>query len=114
MLAEAQAHLLLQLLPLQPLILVPIVSTLLVSLPLELPLLMPSLLHQVGFTTMPRYGRSSPHPTDVFKVVGAPVLHAEADDPEAVVSAMRIAAEWRARFGKDVVVDIIGCAVTIQ
>jgi hypothetical protein len=52
---------------------------------------------QVGFTTMPRHGRSSPHPSDVLKVVGAPILHANADDPEAVVQAMVMAAEWRAK-----------------
>lgn len=52
---------------------------------------------QVGFTTMPRHGRSSPHPSDVMKVIGAPILHANADDPEAVVQAMIMAAEWRAR-----------------
>jgi 2-oxoglutarate dehydrogenase E1 component len=40
--------------------------------------------------------------------VGAPILHANADDPEAVHHAMTIAADWRAKFGKDVVVDIVG------
>ena len=55
------------------------------------------LLCQVGFTTMPRHGRSSPHPSDVLKVIGAPILHANADDPEAVVQAMIMAAEWRTR-----------------
>jgi 2-oxoglutarate dehydrogenase complex dehydrogenase (E1) component-like enzyme len=54
---------------------------------------------QVGFTTMPRHGRSSPHPSDVLKVIGAPILHANADDPEAVVAAMQMAADWRARCG---------------
>lgn len=52
---------------------------------------------QVGFTTMPRHGRSSPHPSDVLKVIGAPILHANADDPEAVVAAFQMAADWRAR-----------------
>jgi hypothetical protein len=46
---------------------------------------------------MPRHGRSSPHPSDVLKVIGAPILHANADDPEAVVAAMQLAADWRAR-----------------
>eukprot|EP00879_Flechtneria_rotunda_P031152 GHRR01034006.1.p1 GENE.GHRR01034006.1~~GHRR01034006.1.p1 ORF type:complete len:719 (+),score=247.47 GHRR01034006.1:550-2706(+) len=64
--------------------------------------------NQVGFTTLPRHGRSSPHPSDVAKVIGAPVLHANADDPEAVVAAMQMAADWRARWHKDVVVDIVG------
>jgi hypothetical protein len=48
---------------------------------------------------MPRHGRSSPHPSDVLKVIGAPILHANADDPEAVVAAMQMAADWRARCG---------------
>jgi 2-oxoglutarate dehydrogenase complex dehydrogenase (E1) component-like enzyme len=55
-------------------------------------------LEQVGFTTMPRHGRSSPHPSDVLKVIGAPILHANADDPEAVVQAMIMAADWRTRY----------------
>lgn len=46
---------------------------------------------------MPRHGRSSPHPSDVLKVIGAPILHANADDPEAVVQAMIMAADWRTR-----------------
>lgn len=64
--------------------------------------------NQVGFTTAPREGRSSVHATDMAKAVGAPVLHANADDPEAVVAACRIAADWRARWRKDVVVDLVG------
>lgn len=47
---------------------------------------------------MPRHGRSSPHPSDVLKVIGAPILHANADDPEAVVQAMIMAADWRTRY----------------
>ncbi len=43
--------------------------------------------NQVGFTTTPCDGRSSLHPTDIAKTVGAPVLHANADDPEAVIQA---------------------------
>lgn len=64
--------------------------------------------NQVGFTTAPREGRSSVHATDVAKAIGAPVLHANADDPEAVVMACRIAADWRHRFKKDIVVDLVG------
>ncbi len=45
--------------------------------------------NQVGFTTTPCDGRSSLHPTDIAKTVGAPVLHANADDPEAVIQACR-------------------------
>lgn len=64
--------------------------------------------NQVGFTTAPREGRSSVHATDVAKAVGAPVLHANADDPEAVVAACQIAADWRQHWRKDIVVDIVG------
>lgn len=54
------------------------------------------------------HGRSGMHPTDIVKMIGAPVLHANADDPEAVWEACEIAADWRAHFKKDVVVDIVG------
>ncbi len=64
--------------------------------------------NQLGFTTPPRQGRSSPHPTDIARALGAAVWHANADDPEAVVAACCMAAEWRARFGTDCVVDVVG------
>eukprot|EP00803_Ostreobium_quekettii_P007935 evm.model.scf_3304.2 EVM.evm.TU.scf_3304.2 scf_3304:5531-14070(-) len=64
--------------------------------------------NQIGFTTLPLHGRSGAHATDVVKMIGAPVLHANADDPEAVYDACKIAADWRARFGKDIVVDVVG------
>jgi 2-oxoglutarate dehydrogenase E1 component len=64
--------------------------------------------NQVGFTTAPMDGRSSPHPTSAVLAVGAPVLHANADDPEAVARAFALAADWRAMWGKDVVVDVVG------
>jgi Dehydrogenase E1 component len=64
--------------------------------------------NQVGFTTAPRDGRSSPHATDVAKMVGAPVLHANADDPEAVAYACELAADFRDAFNRDAVVDIVG------
>ncbi|MFN3545799.1 MAG: thiamine pyrophosphate-dependent enzyme, partial [Thiobacillus sp.] len=63
---------------------------------------------QIGFTTDPRRLRSSPYPSDVAKGLNVPVLHVNGDDPEAVVRAMRLAAEWRQVFAKDVVVDIVG------
>jgi len=66
---------------------------------------------QIGFTTLPRDGRSSPHATDIARVIGAPVLHANADDPEAVVQAFKIAADWRARWHKDVIVDLVGRSI---
>nr|VZI39082.1 unnamed protein product [Spirometra erinaceieuropaei] len=63
--------------------------------------------NQIGFTTDPRFARSSPHCTDVAKVTNCPILHVNADDPEAVVHVARVAAEWRAHFGKDVVIDLV-------
>ena len=64
--------------------------------------------NQIGFTTDPRFSRSTPYCTDVAKSVGAPILHVNGDDPEAVHWAMETAAEYRQEFGKDVVVDIVG------
>lgn len=52
--------------------------------------------------------RSSPYPTDVARVVNAPIFHVNADDPEAVVYVCNVAAEWRSTFHKDVVVDLVG------
>ena len=62
--------------------------------------------NQIGFTTSPHYSRSSPYPTDVAKMVMAPILHVNGDDAEAVVHAARIATEFRQTFGVDVVLDI--------
>ncbi|MDR3516984.1 MAG: 2-oxoglutarate dehydrogenase E1 component [Azospirillaceae bacterium] len=62
--------------------------------------------NQIGFTTNPRFSRSGPYPTDVAKMIQAPIFHANGDDPEAVVHISRIAIEFRQRFLKDVVVDI--------
>ena len=62
--------------------------------------------NQIGFTTSPHYSRSSPYPTDVAKMVMAPIFHVNGDDPEAVVHAARIAIEFRQAFGTDVVLDV--------
>jgi len=62
--------------------------------------------NQIGFTTNPRFGRSSPYPSDVAKMVEAPIFHANGDDPEAVVYAAKIATEFRQKFHKPVVVDM--------
>lgn len=51
--------------------------------------------------------RSSPYPTDVARVVNAPIFHVNADDPEAVMYVCKVAAEWRSTFHKDVVVDLV-------
>ena len=63
--------------------------------------------NQIGFTTSPRFARSSPYPSDLGKIVEAPILHCNGDDPEAVVHCAKIAIEFRQRFKKDVVVDLI-------
>uniref|UniRef100_A0A8C1QTX7 2-oxoglutarate dehydrogenase complex component E1 n=1 Tax=Cyprinus carpio TaxID=7962 RepID=A0A8C1QTX7_CYPCA len=63
--------------------------------------------NQIGFTTDPRMARSSPYPTDVARVVNAPIFHVNADDPEAVMYVCNVAAQWRATFHKDVVVDLV-------
>ncbi|KAL7889948.1 hypothetical protein AOLI_G00022060 [Acnodon oligacanthus] len=63
--------------------------------------------NQIGFTTDPRMARSSPYPTDVARVVNAPIFHVNADDPEAVMYVCRVAAEWRSTFNKDVVIDLV-------
>ena len=63
--------------------------------------------NQIGFTTSPRFARSSPYPSDIAKMVDAPIIHANGDDPEAVVFAARIATDFRLKFNRDVVVDMI-------
>ena len=62
--------------------------------------------NQIGFTTYPRYSRSSPYPTDIAKMIEAPIFHANGDDPEAVVYAAKIATEFRQKFQKPVVIDM--------
>ena len=62
--------------------------------------------NQIGFTTAPHFSRSSPYPTDIALMVQPPVFHVNGDDPEAVVYAARIAAEFRQKFGHDAVIDM--------
>ncbi len=63
--------------------------------------------NQVGFTTSPQSSRSSLYSTDVAKSIGAPILHVNGDDPEAVVRCARIAFEFRREFNKDIVIDVV-------
>ncbi|AZO72733.1 MAG: 2-oxoglutarate dehydrogenase E1 component [Mesorhizobium sp.] len=62
--------------------------------------------NQIGFTTNPRFSRSSPYPSDVAKMIEAPIFHVNGDDPEAVVHAAKVATEFRMKFHKPVVVDM--------
>ena len=62
--------------------------------------------NQIGFTTNPAFSRSSPYPSDVAKMIEAPIFHVNGDDPEAVVYAAKIATEFRMLFHKPVVVDM--------
>jgi 2-oxoglutarate decarboxylase len=63
--------------------------------------------NQVGFTTAPESSRSSVYPTDVAKMVQAPIFHVNGDDPEACVRVARLAFEYRQRFHADVVIDLV-------
>ncbi len=63
--------------------------------------------NQVGFTTAPIESRSSTYSTDVAKAISAPVLHINGDDPDSCIRAARLAFEYRQRFNKDVVIDLV-------
>ncbi len=63
--------------------------------------------NQIGFTTAPRFARSSPYPSDVAKIAQAPIFHVNGDDPEAVVHCAKIATEFRQKFNRDVVIDMV-------
>jgi 2-oxoglutarate dehydrogenase E1 component len=63
--------------------------------------------NQVGFTTSPQYSRSSVYPTDVARMIQAPIFHVNGDDPEAVVRVAEMAFEFRQDFHKDVVIDMV-------
>ncbi len=64
--------------------------------------------NQVGFTTDPAQGRSTRHSSDLAKGYDTPIIHVNGDDPEAAISAIRLALAYRARFGHDVVIDLVG------
>ena len=64
--------------------------------------------NQIGFTTDPREGRSTRYSSDLAKGFDIPIIHVNADDPEAAVAAIRLAMSYRQEFGRDVVVDLVG------
>lgn len=63
--------------------------------------------NQIGFTTDPRFARSTPYCSDIAKFVDAPVFHVNGDDVEALNFVCQLAADWRAKFKKDVVIDMM-------
>lgn len=63
--------------------------------------------NQIGFTTPSNYGRSSTYVSDIMKMIDAPVIHVNGDDPEAVALATQLAMEYRQRFGDDVLLDML-------
>ncbi len=64
--------------------------------------------NRLGFTTEPEEGRSARLATDVARLTGVPVVRVNADDPEAIARAAALAFDWRQRFGRDVVLDVVG------
>jgi 2-oxoglutarate dehydrogenase E1 component len=64
--------------------------------------------NQVGFTTDPTEGRSTRYSSDLAKGFDVPIVHVNADDPEAAIAAVKLAMAFRRRFGHDVVVDLVG------
>jgi 2-oxoglutarate dehydrogenase E1 component len=64
--------------------------------------------NQIGFTTDPNEGRSTRYSSDLAKGFDVPIIHVNADDPEAAISAVRLAMAYRRRFAQDVVIDLVG------
>ena len=64
--------------------------------------------NQIGFTTVPAEGRSTRYSSDLAKGFDVPIVHVNADDPEAALSAVRLALAYREEFGHDLVVDLVG------
>lgn len=64
--------------------------------------------NQIGFTTTQRDARSGLYCTDIGKAIEAPIFHVNADEPEAVDKAFRLATDFRMKFKKDVIIDLIG------
>lgn len=64
--------------------------------------------NQIGFTTDPRFARSTLYPSDIAKAINAPIFHVNADDVEGIIFVFNLAAEWRATFHSDVLIDVVG------
>lgn len=64
--------------------------------------------NQIGFTTDPRFARSTLYPSDIAKSINAPIFHVNADDVEACIFVFNLAADWRATFHSDVIIDVVG------
>ncbi|MDP1724948.1 MAG: 2-oxoglutarate dehydrogenase E1 component [Alphaproteobacteria bacterium] len=62
--------------------------------------------NQIGFTTKPKFSRSTPYPSDVAKGAQAPIIHVNGDDPEMVFKATRLALEYRQKFKSDIILDM--------
>jgi 2-oxoglutarate dehydrogenase E1 component len=64
--------------------------------------------NQIGFTTDPMEGRSTPHAADMAKGFNVPIIHVNADDPEGCIHAMRLAVAYREKWNRDIVIDVVG------
>src|SRR5207253_7334689 len=67
-----------------------------------------SIINQIGFTTSPESSRSSIYSTDVARMTQSPIFHINGDDPEAAYRTLRIALDYRQKYHKDVVLDVVG------
>ncbi len=63
--------------------------------------------NQIGFTTLPKDGRSTEYASDLAKMILAPIFHVNGDEPEAAIQSIKLAIDYRQKFGKDVVIDLI-------